>query len=96
MNLKTDKRPLRKTTLGNTGLTVSEVGFGGIPLTRVGQDEAVSLVRRALELGFNFFDTARMYGDSEAKLGAALEGPGTRWCWPARPLSAKPETPPPS
>lgn len=73
-NRQADKRLLRKTVLGDTGLTVSEVGFGGIPLTRVGQDEAVRLVRRALELGFNFFDTARMYGDSEAKLGAALEG----------------------
>ncbi|MBU1155574.1 MAG: aldo/keto reductase, partial [Proteobacteria bacterium] len=60
--------------LGNTGLMVSEVGFGGIPLTRISQDEAVALLRAALDKGFTYFDTARMYGDSEVKMGQALEG----------------------
>ncbi|MCB2227850.1 MAG: aldo/keto reductase [Desulfarculaceae bacterium] len=65
---------LKQTTLGDTGLTVSEIGFGGIPLTRVPQREAIAIIHRALDLGVNFFDTARLYGDSENKMGLALEG----------------------
>ncbi|MBU1276201.1 MAG: aldo/keto reductase, partial [Proteobacteria bacterium] len=65
---------MRQVPLGSTGLMVSEVGFGGIPLTRVTQDEAVALLRSALDKGFNYFDTARMYGDSELKMGLAFEG----------------------
>ena len=59
--------------LGNSGLTVSEVGFGGIPITRLSPEESVELVRHGFSLGFTFFDTANLYGDSEAKLGLALE-----------------------
>lgn len=65
---------MRSVPLGNTGLMVSEVGFGGIPLTRVAPQVVEPLLRRALELGFRFFDTARMYGDSEEKLGRGLAG----------------------
>ena len=36
-------------------------------------DEAVKVVRRAFELGINYFDTAKLDGDSEEKLGAALK-----------------------
>ena len=60
--------------LGKTGLTVSEIGFGGIPLQRITPDEAVAVVREALRLGINFFDSARGYTDSEEKLGRALQG----------------------
>jgi predicted aldo/keto reductase-like oxidoreductase len=60
--------------LGRTGLEVSAVGFGGIKLPKVEPAEAVRAVRRALELGVNFIDTARVYGDSEAKIGRALKG----------------------
>lgn len=58
--------------LGRTGLKVSEIGFGGIPIQRVSAAEAELIVNRALDLGINFFDTARGYTDSEAKLGAVL------------------------
>jgi predicted aldo/keto reductase-like oxidoreductase len=58
--------------LGKTGLDVSVVGFGGIPIQRVEESEVAPIVNRALDLGINFFDTARSYSDSEAKLGAAL------------------------
>ncbi len=61
-------------TLGATGLTVSAVGFGAIPIIRLEPDEAVAVVRRALERGFTFFDTAHLYVDSEDKLGRALAG----------------------
>lgn len=58
--------------LGKTGLNISVVGFGGIPIQRVSAGEACAIVNRALDLGINFFDTARGYTDSEEKLGAAL------------------------
>ena len=59
--------------LGKTGLKVSVIGFGGIPIQRVPEEEATSIINRALDLGINFIDTARGYTDSEAKLGAALK-----------------------
>jgi predicted aldo/keto reductase-like oxidoreductase len=60
-------------TLGKTGLDISVIGFGGIPIQRVTANEAAAIVNRALDLGINFFDTARGYTDSEEKLGAALK-----------------------
>ncbi|NLA26733.1 MAG: aldo/keto reductase [Firmicutes bacterium] len=60
--------------LGKTGLQVSEIGFGGIPLQRIPPDEAVTVVREAFRLGINFFDSARGYTDSEEKMGLALQG----------------------
>lgn len=60
--------------LGKTGLQVSEIGFGGIPLQRVTLDEAATVVKEALKLGINFFDSARGYTDSEEKIGCALQG----------------------
>ena len=59
--------------LGRTGLRVSAIGFGGIPIQRCSAAEAERIVRRAAELGVNFFDTARKYLDSELKIGQALK-----------------------
>lgn len=64
---------MKKVRLGRTGLEVSEVGFGGIPIINLGMEEAVSLLRHCFDLGITFYDTANMYGDSEKKIGAALE-----------------------
>jgi len=64
---------MKSTRLGKTGLAVSELGFGGIPIIRLGFDEAVEVVRHCFERGVTFFDTANVYGDSEKKIGAALE-----------------------
>ena len=64
---------LRSIPLGQTGLTVSEVGFGGIPLIRLEDGEAERVVRSAFERGITFFDTANAYKDSEGKIGRALE-----------------------
>jgi aryl-alcohol dehydrogenase-like predicted oxidoreductase len=61
-------------TLGRTGLRVNKDGYGALPVQRTGKKEAVALLRRALDGGINFFDTARGYTDSEEKLGAAFEG----------------------
>jgi predicted aldo/keto reductase-like oxidoreductase len=64
---------LQKRTLGRTGLQVSVVGFGGTWISQLSMDEAVKVVRRAFELGINYFDTAKLDGDSEQKIGAALK-----------------------
>lgn len=58
--------------LGKTGLKVSIIGFGGIPIQRVTLEEAEVIVNHALDKGINLFDTARGYTDSEAKLGKVL------------------------
>lgn len=63
---------MKKIRLGKTELKVTEVGFGGIPIIPLATDEAIAVVRQCYELGFNFFDTANAYKDSEEKLGAAL------------------------
>lgn len=59
--------------LGKTGLKISAVGFGGIPIQRVPAGGVDAIINRALDLGINFFDTARGYTDSESKLGAVLK-----------------------
>lgn len=61
-------------TLGKTGITVPQNAFGCLPIQRVSQETAVSLLRQAYEGGMRFFDTARAYSDSETKVGAAFEG----------------------
>ena len=65
---------MQKIRLGRTGLMVSRVGIGGIPLTRLTVDEVVTLVNRALDLGVNFIDTANGYSTSEERIGLAIEG----------------------
>src|SRR5437762_8437452 len=74
-------------TLGNTGIKVSEIGFGGwaiggatdasgTPLGwgRTNDDESLAAIRRARDLGVTFFDTADSYGfgRSESLLGIVL------------------------
>jgi len=59
--------------LGKTDLKVSVIGFGGIPVQRIDTASAEKVVKRAIERGINFFDTARAYTDSEEKLGIALK-----------------------
>jgi aryl-alcohol dehydrogenase-like predicted oxidoreductase len=58
--------------LGRTGIVVSRTGFGALPIQRVSEAEACALLRRAYDAGVTFFDTARMYTDSEHKIGLAL------------------------
>ncbi|MDI3548704.1 MAG: uncharacterized protein PWR10_2356 [Halanaerobiales bacterium] len=60
--------------LGKTGLDVSRISFGALQLGRVPQKEVNRLIERALAGGMNYIDTARVYGDSEVKLGRALKG----------------------
>lgn len=65
---------LKKKKLGKTGLRVTEMGFGGIPIQRISEEEAIQVVKRCYELGINYYDTARAYTTSEERIGKALEG----------------------
>ncbi len=65
---------MRYLTLGKTGLKVSEVGFGGIPIIRLSVEEAVLVLERAYDRGVTLFDTASVYLDSEEKMGRTLQG----------------------
>ena len=58
--------------LGNTGLSVSVVGFGGIPIQRVDVAETRALLEHLAAKGVNFIDSARAYTVSEAFIGEAL------------------------
>lgn len=72
--------------LGNTNLKVSEVAFGGVEigmpygLNRSHEKhmprkkDAIDLLHYALDKGINFFDTARLYGESENIMGEAFYG----------------------
>ena len=62
------------TQLGKTGLEVSRSAFGALPIQRVTMEEAAFLLKKAYDAGMNFFDTARAYSDSEAKMEYALGG----------------------
>lgn len=64
---------MQKRKLGRTGLQVSIIGFGGTWISELKMDDAVNVVQRAFELGINYFDTAKLDGDSEEKLGVALK-----------------------
>ncbi len=61
-------------TLGKTGLKISRLGFGGIPIQRVDAAVTKTLVQEMAAKGINYIDTARGYTVSESYLGEALEG----------------------
>ena len=63
---------MTKTILGRTGLTVCKDAFGALPVQRCTMDDAVKILRKALDGGINFIDSARGYTDSEEKIGIAL------------------------
>ena len=61
-------------TLGKTGLNISRMGFGGIPIQKIDAEGTKALIHRLKAEGINFIDTARGYTVSEEYLGYALEG----------------------
>jgi L-galactose dehydrogenase/L-glyceraldehyde 3-phosphate reductase len=73
---------LNYATLGSTGLRVSRLAFGAGPISEVmivdDERRQQTLVRRVLDAGINWFDTAATYGDgrSETALGASLTALG--------------------
>jgi len=71
---------LAKRRLGRTGFAVTPLGMGGAHLGRIApgsteysDDLAVAAVHRGLELGINVIDTSPMYGESQRRIGLALE-----------------------
>src|SRR5262245_32590198 len=69
--------PMPTRPLGRFVWNSSSITMGGVKWDTLRTDEdAVELVHRAIELGINTFDTAHAYGngESERKLGLALEG----------------------
>ena len=62
------------TTLGKTGLKISRMGFGGIPIQKVTAADVRVLMQAMLDKGVNYIDTARGYTVSEQYIGEALEG----------------------
>ena len=62
------------TKLGKTGLEISRIGFGGIPIQKVDAAAVRPLMERLVKEGVNFIDSARGYTVSEAYIGEALEG----------------------
>lgn len=61
-------------TLGRTGLRVSRLGFGGIPIQRIDEGAARVLMESVAAAGINYIDTARGYTVSESLIGQAIEG----------------------
>ncbi len=72
--------------LGRTGIEVSEIAFGGVEIgvpygigvrhesDMIAGHDAMNLLNDALDRGINFFDTARLYGESERIMGKAFAG----------------------
>lgn len=60
--------------LGKTGLNISRLGFGGIPIQKIDAAGTRKLMIAMKEAGINYIDTARSYTVSEQYLGEALEG----------------------
>ncbi len=60
--------------LGKTGLKISRLGFGGIPIQKTNAEETKKLLHYLTEQGVNYIDTARGYTVSEEYIGYALQG----------------------
>jgi len=65
---------IQKRKLGETGVDVTLIGLGGEGVLRTSgyDDEAYALINRALDLGVNYFESARAYSGSESYYGKAL------------------------
>lgn len=61
-------------TLGKTGLKISRMGFGGIPIQRIDAAGTKKLMEMMAEKGINYIDSARGYTVSESFIGEAIEG----------------------
>jgi predicted aldo/keto reductase-like oxidoreductase len=64
---------MEKVRLGRTNLIVTKLGWGGIPIQRVGEREAVSVIQGVIEMGVDLLDTARAYTNSEHRIGLVLQ-----------------------
>ena len=60
--------------LGKTGLKISRMGFGGIPIQKIDEEGTRKLLHEMMEKGVNYIDSARGYTVSEQYIGYGLEG----------------------
>ena len=60
--------------LGRTGLQISPMGLGGIPVQRIDAEGTKQLLQKLVVAGVNYIDTARGYTVSEEYIGYGLEG----------------------
>ncbi len=67
------ERDLPKRSLGKTGIKISSAAFSGFALNKYSQEECNNGVKRAFEKGINYFDVAPAYGESEIRMGIALQ-----------------------
>ena len=67
---------MKKRLLGNTGMEVSVIGFGGIPIQHLSEEEAINIILECKKQGINFIDTARAYTISEKYIGKGLKEAG--------------------
>ncbi|MBQ5389646.1 MAG: aldo/keto reductase [Clostridia bacterium] len=65
---------MQYTTLGNTGIRISRIGFGGIPIQKIDAAGTRQLFLQMRAAGINYVDTARGYTVSESYIGEAIEG----------------------
>ncbi|MBQ7713268.1 MAG: aldo/keto reductase [Oscillospiraceae bacterium] len=65
---------MKRIQLGSTGIEIEKNGFGCLPIQRISRDDAAYLLRKAVDGGIDYFDTARGYTDSEEKMGYAFAG----------------------
>ncbi|MFC1978660.1 aldo/keto reductase [Chloroflexota bacterium] len=63
---------MQKSTLKRSGLSVSRIGFGGLPIQRISEKKAITVIKRSLDLGINLIDTANGYTVSEGYIGKAI------------------------
>lgn len=75
---------MKKRKLGRSSLQISEIAFGGVEIgmpygigvksenDMLSQNDAIKLLHSAVDAGINFFDTARLYGNSERIIGKAF------------------------
>jgi predicted aldo/keto reductase-like oxidoreductase len=66
------REPMQYRRLGRTGLEISCVGFGALPLTGLNEEEASAVLNAALDAHMNFIDTARGYRESEDLIGKSV------------------------
>lgn len=84
---------MKKRVLGRTGLEVSEISLGGFFVSSYGAktEQGIEVIRRALDLGINYIDTAPGYADSETVIGKALNGISPDRCFISTKLGYRPE-----
>ena len=65
---------MERVRLGRTGLEVAKIAFGGIPIQRLSEGDAIRVVQHCIDLGINLLDTANGYTTSEERIGKAIAG----------------------